>query len=484
MLFPTIEFGLFFISVLVIAWSLHCINPLTTVTKRVVLLVTSRTLLALVVPCCAVYSQDHELGPTTPTAGKTSQPHAAGGQVFTSSMYGVRFVYPASYNFEPKRYANYSEPDFANQEEAVVFGTVEIPSAVYPGTNFEGGELAVSVSPAITNRAACDQFASGEPDSTVTIHGILYSVSNRGTAGMGHYQNYEILHTYQNGFCYEFMFEMETYNQGNLEDPSTVREFDDAPKIQTTLLSGISFSRPAAKPPAKTSGRPEILSFSPSSKVAGVGVDSSITFSWKSRSADYVRLQFSCAKGAVIGVIGPGTQAGTPCGSYSFAPNHSPDGSAAVIFGSSILDSHDLPPIPVTVTLVPFANGVAYPNLSKSITITIPREVPTFDFYMSLTVQSASRGEFSFARGSTVTIRWTDRNSPPDPCVNLYLVKDNEEGGETYLYKLSEPCLRSGSGSSSYSWTVTSHFSGDRFRILGAAPGGRAHALSLPFNIY
>jgi len=399
-------------------------------------------------------------------------------------MYGVRFVYPPSYNFEPDHITGLLETDFANQEGVVVLGTVEIPSSLYPGTNFDSGELAVSVSPAITNRAACNQFATGEPDSTVTIHGIFYSVSNTDGVGMGHIQSFEILHTYQNGFCYELSFETETYNRHNLEDPSSVQEFTGATKIQNTLLSGISFFRPAAKPPSRTIGRPEILSFSPSSKVAGVGVDSSITFSWTSQNVDYVRLQFSCAKGAIISVIGPGTQSGMPCGSYSSAPNHSPDGSAAIIFGSSILDSPELPPIAVTVTLVPFANRIAYPNLSKSMTITIPRAVPTFDINMSLTVRSASRGEFSFARGSTVTIRWADRNSPPDPCVDLSLVQDNEEGGETYLYKLSEPCLGPDSGSGSYSWTVTSNFSGDRFRILGWAPGGRAHALSSPFSIY
>jgi hypothetical protein len=304
---------------------------------------------------------------------------------------------------------------------------------------------------------------------------------------MGHWQSYDILHTYQNRFCYEFMFEMDAYNRGNLEDPFSVQEFSEAPNIESTLLSGVSFFRPAAKPPARNIGRPEILSFSPSSGVAGHGVDNSITFSWTSRNVDYVRLQYSCAKGAVIV---DDRSSGAQCGSDSSAPNRSPNDSTKIIFGNSILNSPEQPSIPVTVTLVPFANGVAYPDLSKSVTITIspynafPNGVPTSNIKMSLMMQPPSNGEFRLTHGSTVTIGWVvDATVSVAPCVNLYLVQDNAEGGETYLYKLSQPCLKP-SGNGSYSWTVPENFSGCGFRILGVTPGGMAHALSPPLSIH
>lgn len=68
------------------------------------------------------------------------------------------------------------------------------------------------------------------------------------------------------------------------------------------------------------------------------------------------------------------------------------------------------------------------------------------------------------------------------PALNLYLVRDNDEGGETYLYKLPQPCLRPGGGGSC-SWAVPKNFSGAGFRILGATPGGMAYALRRPFSI-
>ena len=235
-----------------------------------------------------------------------------------------------------------SDPDFANDEGVEILGTLEIPAGLYPGTNFSGGELAVSVSTAITNLATCSQFGSGAPDRNLTFHGVMYSVfSTRRTAGMGHWQDRTTLHTYKNGFCYEFMFAIHGYEKANLDDPSSVREFNQGPRIQRNLLSRISFSEPIAKPTPPMTGHSEVLSFLPSSDVAGAGIHSNVTFSWTSRNVDYVRLEFSCPKGAVILMEG----AGAPCAGDSSSANQSPDGSKAVIFGNSILDSPERAPI-------------------------------------------------------------------------------------------------------------------------------------------
>jgi hypothetical protein len=374
--------------------------------KHVVWLTASATLPALIVPCCAVWSQTQPEKATT-TGNAASHANGAGNKVFRSSLYGVRFVYPPEYSFEAEHYAYLADPEFANNEGAVILGTVEIPAAHYPGTNFSGGEFAAAVSPAISNRAACNQFASGDPDRTVTIHGISYFHFANGTGGMGHIQNYDFFHTYQNGFCYEFLLEIDSYNRGNLEDPSSVKEFSDGPRIEDTLLSGIAFSKPEAKPPSQPTGPPEILTFKPSSAAAGVGIHNSITFSWTSQNADYVRLQFSCAQGAVI--VGDGY--GGKCGSYLTSPKHAPDDSEKILFGTSNLSSPDRSSTPVTVTLVPFANGVAYPELAKSVTITIPPYnafpggVPTSDMRMSLTLEPSANGEYRFARGSIVNLK-------------------------------------------------------------------------------
>jgi hypothetical protein len=444
------------------------------------MLLTSVASLLVFGASCAANGQERDSRPTRTTQEQNSENH----QIFTSSMYGVKFTYPYSYSFETERNIT---TNFTNGEGAVVLGTAEIPDSLYSGTNFEGGKFAVSVGPNIRNSAACKQFASGKPDDTVSINGIPYSVSKRLGAATGHYSDVVIFHAYQHGFCYEFMLEISTYRRANLEDPSSVQEFPDGKKIQIRLLSGISYFQPRAKPPSATRGTPAILSFTASSAVAGAGVRSGINFSWTTQDVDYVQLQYSCPNGVVI--LEDGT---ARCERHSYSsppPNHSPNASTRVVFGNTILASPEPAAIPVTVTLVPFANGVDYSNLSKALIVTVdpynpfPKGVPTSNSNMSVTVSPASDGKFSFAHGSTVSIEWVDTNTAPhDPCVNLYLVQDNEGGGETYIYKLSEHCVEPGSGGS-YRWAIPNNFFGSGFRILGAAPGGRAHALSTPFTI-
>jgi hypothetical protein len=235
---------------------------------------------------------------------------------------------------------------------------------------------------------------------------------------MGHNLDLYTFHTYRNRFCYEFTLTIGTYNRGNLDDPSSVQEFSDVPNIRDTLLSGISFSSPTAKPPSRENGVPTVTFFAASSPVAGTGVNSGITFTWTTRNIDYVQLHYSCRKGLII-------LDGMPeCESYSSAQNYSPNLSGKIVFGNDIVDSPDRPSIPVTVTLVPFANGVANPKLSKSLTIAVspynafPQGALTSNINMSIVLPASSNGEFSYLRGAATSIRWTDTlTKPPDPCV-------------------------------------------------------------------
>jgi hypothetical protein len=248
--------------------------------------------------------------------------------------------------------------------------------------------------------------------------------------------------------------------------------------IRDALLSGISFFPPTARPPSRGKEAPIVASFSASSPVAGTGVHSSIAFTWTTENVDYIRLHFTCKKGLTI------VAQGNPCGSDSYNHNHSPNSSEEVVFGNNIMASPDRPSIPVTVTLEPFANGVANPKLSKSLTITVspynafPQGVPTSNVNMSISLSGNANGEFIYSHGDVIRIRWS---APPTPCVNLYLVQDDNRGGEIYLYKVSEPCLRPGSGGT-YSWTIPGEFSGAGFRILGNSLG-QPHSLSPAFTI-
>jgi len=165
---------------------------------------------------------------------------------------------------------------------------------------------------------------------------------------------------------------------------------------------------------------------------------------------------------------------------------HSPNSTAQLGFG---LFNHD-DPTSVIVTITPFADGKAYPAADKSLIFTVnpndpfPRGVPTETRNMTLSYVPSQSGE-GYTRGSPMTIVWTDERAQ-DPCVNLYLVRDNSTGGEDYLLQINGKreigCLKP-SSNGSYIWTVSSKYSGFGFRILARTPGGTSGALGPVFEI-
>ena len=84
-----------------------------------------------------------------------------------------------------------------------------------------------------------------------------------------------------------------------------------------------------------------------------------------------------------------------------------------------------------------------------------------------------------------MTIVWTDARTQ-DPCVNLYLVRDDLAGGENYLLQINGRreigCLKP-SSNGSYIWTVSAKYEGSNFRILAGTPGGTSSTLGPAFEI-
>jgi Kre9/KNH-like N-terminal Ig-like domain len=349
------------------------------------------------------------------------------------------------------------------------------------------------VSPTITNATACNQFSDVNrmPSqlSTITVNGVKYTTGSTGSAAAGSESGDSYFHTYQNGFCYEFLLEVNTFNRGALDNPSSVQEFNDTANLQNYFLSSVSFSAPTAKPPISGNSTPAVASFTESSQVAYSGTpNSGITFSWTTQGVDYVQLSYSCASGLLI-VNGANPQCQGLVDPPS-SPNYSPNGSTTIVFGNENRSSPVQSSIPVTITLVPFVNGMVASNLEKTVNLTVtpenafPNGVPATNNKLNLNINGSN-----FKQGSSMNIAWTDSNdtnandpTPPDSCVDLYLVQDNANGGETYLYQIVSSCVQPAM-SGSYSWTVPSNYSGSGFHILGITPGLTANALSAPFTI-
>jgi hypothetical protein len=289
---------------------------------------------------------------------------------FTSSEYGVSVQIPSGATFDSQSDNTNLSYNFIDQSGAVFLGTIQAPSV--------RGTFTASVSTAIKNRVTCDQFAEiGETSSTMTVNGITYTNMGRGSAAAGTEFDAETFHAYQNNFCYEFIFTASYSGVLPSDNPSNA----DVTNMQNALLKGISFSTPLALPPKENSA-PSIISFTAAPQVQGgtnIPIADDLIFSWTTQGVDYVQLSYPCPQ-----YLNSSYNAGNPnCVGFgnnaisSSTIEYSPNGSTTIFFDYKNFDeskngpSPTLSPIPLTLTLEPFINGIGYPNLDKTVTITV-----------------------------------------------------------------------------------------------------------------
>jgi hypothetical protein len=425
-----------------------------------------------------------------------------------NEKYGVEFAHPESMTSATDRSPTL-EPNFVTSESVETVGSLTIPSETYPGANFAGGSFSIFVNRNITNADSCKEFGNTgsqeHPAAPFVVGTLQYTNMEDGSAAMGTWYEYSYFHIFQNGLCYEVAFELVEYNAHNAAPACNVPLLSrqDNLNVIEPLLAGVSFFQPKVMVSKETNlnAIPSVTEFTASSETAeGTTNRGLISFSWTTRDAEYVEFTYTCVdpseaeQGGVSSVVisedGPNRYCqNTPAFKTYSAGHfyHSPNSSAVMGFGYF---NHD-DPTSVEVTITPFTHGTAYPASSKSLTVTISpynpfsQGVPTDTRNMALAYGPSAEGTESYKQGSPLTINWTDTRNQ-DPCVNLYLVQDDGRGGEKYLLqingKLETGCLKPAS-SGSYTWTVTSKYSGSRFRVLARTPGGTSGTLGRPFNI-
>lgn len=193
----------------------------------------------------------------TPPAKATSspqQPPSVTWVPYSNSHYGISFSYPSSDKFVsggilyspggsigPLNYVSTST-NFQNANGAIVLGGAESPKTDYPGTPVIGTLFAVSVNPNVTSSAACALFGNyGIPHTSypltvknISYNRVFFSLGSDGISG-GYY---DMLHTYQNGLCYELTLGSEQTDAG-----SFASQWNETSTLES-FLSHVSFSAP------------------------------------------------------------------------------------------------------------------------------------------------------------------------------------------------------------------------------------------------
>ena len=170
----------------------------------------------------------------------------------TNRKFGVKFALP---RFANSTAAFESDTNFAIEQGMVTLAELDIPSEIYPHTNFIGGSFAISVNPQITNRQSCEQFGEqfGAVDqgslSSRTISGIRYAERTSSDSGMGKLGSVYYFHSFQNTLCYELSFRLLSSNPEflNLSCAVSVVGKKDYLNVVEGLAGRVSFFRPTTE---------------------------------------------------------------------------------------------------------------------------------------------------------------------------------------------------------------------------------------------
>jgi hypothetical protein len=150
-------------------------------------------------------------GGTTTTTSST--------QTYQNSTYGVSFNYPNTWTnaTDASATSEMGNYGFSIPSNATSLITLKVPTTAYPGTDFGGGYLNLSVSKQL-NASQClalnPQNGSTPGQGTVNIGGVTFNWTSMGGAAAGTDTSNTSYSGYTNGTCYEFNYSDVYYSGG------------------------------------------------------------------------------------------------------------------------------------------------------------------------------------------------------------------------------------------------------------------------------
>ncbi|MGA2806929.1 MAG: hypothetical protein ABSE87_02290, partial [Terracidiphilus sp.] len=216
---------------------------------------------------------------------------------FTNKKFGVAVRHPKTFlrqDVEPCCVSS----DFVNPTGIVTLHIWSVPREVYPGSNFRGGAFEVSVDPTIRSEGTCRQFEQTTPGATFskTWGGIRYAQTLREGVGLGTADIEYHLHTFQNGYCYEFAIEFDEADGTGMEDRCSIQWLteNNREKLLDLLLAQVSFVAPETRNAARSLPAPQPQGTSLAQSPVSEEPATQIAVSWSTEGADYVQLQYPC----------------------------------------------------------------------------------------------------------------------------------------------------------------------------------------------
>ncbi len=306
----------------------------------------------------------------------------------TDQTYGLSFAVPKEASF------GYDNSLMPNDLEPKSVQILETSFPIYPESNYHDANLSIYVDMTASEK---DTFSMG--NSHPSHHRHQYPPTQSAPAD----KNFEwvngikytqfvcegyvrmddcSVYTFQNNLSYRFDFWIMRGQPGMVEWGCLEPEIDEQQERSFLRLffSHVSFFRPevpAADGRHVTTQPPQIIRFEKTPLVRQNAFTLSLSLSWEARNADYVQLSYTCGPKAQLRT-GQVYQASIEDPSFSrscdepglpdVVANRPPQFSQKL----TLYDQFQHEPVPLQITLTPFAHGVAFPQSSKSLSIDVP----------------------------------------------------------------------------------------------------------------
>lgn len=288
---------------------------------------------------------------------------------FRSAKYGVGMRNPSKWAAQVGDHVEVGS-NFVNDDGIEFLYSGTVPEDTYPGSNYVGGQFALIVNTKIENTGTCRQFGmTDDPVTTLrTVSGISFTEADASWVGMGTSHITYSVHTFQNGYCYEFVLGFDEEDGTGMDDACSNQWLTSAneQRLLKSLISQVSFSAPRVKNAVQRSSdlRPKATSLriSPSNSPVGTEID----VSWSTEGADYVQLRYPCTRRLDVSGMGGILNPEIKCGPVTEA-NYPANGS-----GKILLLNGNAGTVPFVLTVVPFQDGVAYDKGAKTVTVDVP----------------------------------------------------------------------------------------------------------------
>ncbi len=163
---------------------------------------------------------------------------------YSDKVHGIAYSVPVTFPTWEAQDKQHFETGFVDKENVATLARFEIPRDAWGSSNFVAGELAVYANSKITNVSGCYPLQESEVDvehsADELIRGVRFVHDQESSVPP---EEFDYYHVFQNGRCYEIVFDF-AFTRLGADDLGCMVPIIDPESLIKPVLSGISFFKP------------------------------------------------------------------------------------------------------------------------------------------------------------------------------------------------------------------------------------------------